>query len=682
MPFAFLAPLFLVGALAIAIPIIVHLTHKQREDVQLFPSLMFVRQIPFKSTRKQRIRHWFLLLLRALALILIAGAFARPFIDGPAPPVVPGTGARDLVVLLDRSYSMGYEGRWDAAVKAAREALTGIAGADRATLVFFDERADAIRSEDGDITAIRAALASAKPGSRATRYAPAFRQALSTLQSSERPRREVVLISDLQRSGWSARETVELPEGTELRLVDVGSEDADNFSVAGVSFARAQYAGSERITVTARVVNRTAKPVTTSVALELDEREAERKPLTVPPNQAGSVQFTTFTLGKNELRGSVVAGTDALPADNRFRFVLAPDQAIAVSLVRRPGSRPDETLYLERALGAEGEPNFHTTVQAATIPDDALRPNAVVIVNDVALNSNDQRRLRRFVENGGGVLIALGDHGDNWRGEAADLLPGRVGGVVDRDPAAPGRIANLQYGHRVFEAFRAPRAGDFTAARFYRYRALNVDDASAVLATFDDGRPALAEKRLGRGRVLVWASTLDNYWNDTPLQPVFPPFVREAVAYLAGSSGQAAWRTAGEVLDAVTLFSGTSNAANPSILMVTPAGERSTLESGSGSFVGLEEQGFYQLRIPGQARARSVAVNLDLSESDLSRVTEDEIRAAVINTTVTTNRNTEEVAPADTERRQAFWWYLLVLAALLLAAESVISNRLSRVARA
>ena len=682
MPFAFLAPLFLAGALAIAIPIIVHLTHKQRDDTQLFPSLMFVRQVPFKSTRKQRIRHWFLLMLRALALILIAGAFARPFLDEPPPPPPPGSGARDLVVLLDRSYSMGYAGRWDAAVRAAREALSGSFRAeDRATLVLFDERADAIRSIEGDLTAVRAAVQSAKPGSRATRYAPAFRQALSTLQSGDRPRREVVLISDLQRSGWSAREAIELPRGTDLKIVDVGSDDADNHGVAGVNFARAQFAGSERITATARVVNRSAKPVTTSVALELDGREAERKPLTVPANQAATVQFSTFTLGRSELRGAVSAGTDALPADNRFNFVLAPDQAVTVSILRRQAARPDETLYLERALGAEGEPSFHVSVHGSTIPDDALRPNGVVILNDVSVSGADLRRLRRFVENGGGLLIALGDHSDSWRGDGGDLLPGRVGGIVDRNPATPGRISRLQFGHRVFEAFRAPRAGDFTAARFYRYRELGSQDPSAVLASFDDGRPALIEHRVGRGRVLVWASLLDNYWNDTALQPVFPPFLREAVAYLSGSGGFAVSRTAGEVLDAAPMFAGTTNAATRSIVVTSPAGERSSLEGGS-TVIGLEEQGFYQMRVPGQERARSVAVNVDFSESDLGRISADEVRAEVVNTENAAGSGSEDIVPADNERRQSIWWYLLVIAALLLVTESIISNRLSRVARA
>src|SRR5687767_15081395 len=138
MPFAFLAPLFLAGAMLIAIPVIVHLTHKEKQEVQRFPSLMFVRQIPYRSTRKQRIRHWFLLLLRALAVILIAAAFARPFMERDPAALPRGVGARELVILLDRSYSMGYQGRWAPAVRAATEALDGVQNADHATLVLFD----------------------------------------------------------------------------------------------------------------------------------------------------------------------------------------------------------------------------------------------------------------------------------------------------------------------------------------------------------------------------------------------------------------------------------------------------------------------------------------------------------------------------------------------------------------
>ena len=76
---SFLTPIFLAGLAAIAVPVLVHLIQRERKRVVEFPSLMFVRRIPYQSVRRRRIRHWALLLLRAAAIALIVAAFARPF---------------------------------------------------------------------------------------------------------------------------------------------------------------------------------------------------------------------------------------------------------------------------------------------------------------------------------------------------------------------------------------------------------------------------------------------------------------------------------------------------------------------------------------------------------------------------------------------------------------------------
>src|SRR3982750_4440569 len=113
---SFLAPLFLVASAAIGIPIFVHLIQRERKRVIQFPSLMFVQKIPYQSVRRRRIRHWFLLLMRAAAIALIVAAFARPFFPpGAAAAAAASGGNRELVVLLDRSASMGYGDRWDKA---------------------------------------------------------------------------------------------------------------------------------------------------------------------------------------------------------------------------------------------------------------------------------------------------------------------------------------------------------------------------------------------------------------------------------------------------------------------------------------------------------------------------------------------------------------------------------------
>ena len=166
----FLAPLFLAGLLGVAIPIVVHLTHRPRREAYAFPSLMFLARIPFRSVKRQRVRHWWLLALRIGVVALIVSAFARPLLNR----LGAGGGAfavgREVVVLLDDSYSMRYGDRWQRAVAAAGHAVDGLGPSDRATIVLFDTRARALGQASGDRAALHAALAVARPGVGTTRF--------------------------------------------------------------------------------------------------------------------------------------------------------------------------------------------------------------------------------------------------------------------------------------------------------------------------------------------------------------------------------------------------------------------------------------------------------------------------------------------------------------------------------
>src|SRR5687768_10223660 len=121
---AFLLPFFLAGLAALAVPVAIHLIQREKKQIIAFPSLMFVRRVPYESVRRRKIRHWALLLMRLAALALIVAAFARPFVRGSVSAI--SGGAREVVVLLDRSYSMGYGDRWTRAQAAARQVIDGL----------------------------------------------------------------------------------------------------------------------------------------------------------------------------------------------------------------------------------------------------------------------------------------------------------------------------------------------------------------------------------------------------------------------------------------------------------------------------------------------------------------------------------------------------------------------------
>src|SRR3954468_16868737 len=260
---AFLAPLFFLGLATLAIPVLIHLTQREKKMVQQFPSLMFVRRIPYQTVRRRKLRDLALLCVRLAALLLIIGAFARPFLWRPNAATAIGPGAREVVVLLDQSYSMAYGDRWQRAQAAARDAIAKLSPGDRASVVLFSSGADIALRSTAEKDRLAASFATVTPTPAATRYGPALKVAGSILAESPLPRRDAILISDFQRSGWRGEEGARLPPGSTLTpVVIAGAADKPNATITAVSLARSTFSDNERVTVTASLANHTEGPVT------------------------------------------------------------------------------------------------------------------------------------------------------------------------------------------------------------------------------------------------------------------------------------------------------------------------------------------------------------------------------------------------------------------------------------
>ena len=676
---SFIAPLFFVALAGLAIPVLIHLIQREKKQIIRFPSLMFVQRVPYRSIQRRRIHNWLLLIVRLSALALIILAFSRPFFERTELPPA-GTGARELVVLLDQSYSMGFGDRWERARAAAYNAINGLGAADRGSVVLFSSGAEiALRSTaSGERERLTAAVAEAKTTDGSTRYAPALKVAGSILAESPLPRREVVLVSDFQRGGWRGEEGARLPAGATVTAVTIGgNDDAPNVSVTAVSFARSTFSNQERVAVTAVVVNRSMRSLTGGqLSLEIGGRPVQTQPLNVEAASSASVTFDPVTVGAASIRGTVRAGNDALAADNVFNFVLAPTQPVRVIVVDRGGSG-SAALYLTRALAIGDAPRFETVVkQPDTVSDDDLRRASTVVLNDITVPAALGRRLARFVETGGGLLVALGPRA-SWP-QDVDILPAAVQAPVDRTRGDAARIGTLEYGHPVFEPFRAPRSGDFAGARIYGYRAVAPSPMAQILARFDAGAPALLERRTGTGRVLLWTSSLDLAWSDFPLKPVFLPFVHRAVRHLSAYAEPAPWSTVGQVLDASF---GASGAQPLNGVVITPSGRQMPVDDEGGEVLELTEQGFYELRTKaGEGVTAVVASNVDSAESDLTTMDPKEIVAAAIGGEDGGPRAAAGVPlpPDAQERSQRLWWYLLCIGILVLGADTLLSNRLSK----
>jgi hypothetical protein len=469
--------------------------------------------------------------------------------------------------------------------------------------------------------------------------------------------------------------------------VSVADADTSNVSVTPVSLQRATFSEQDRVTVTGGVTNHGSKAIRNlEVTLEIDGHAAQTEHVSVEPNSSASVAFAPFTPAARDTRGTVRIANDALPVDNAFNFTVSPKEPLRIIIAERPGATRDGSLYLSRALALGETPPFDITTKSIdAVSADDLQRASVVIVNDAPVAQLTAERLAAFVARGGGLLIAFGNRA-TWpaaTGAARDILPAAPGGPIDRTTGQAARLGALEYGSPIFEPFRAPRSGDFSGARFYSYRAVTPAKDAQVLARFDDGAPALVERRVGNGRVLVWTSTLDLVGNDLPLKSVFLPFVHRIVTTLASYSERPSWLTVGDVLEPArpAPVPGVTRQVVPRVVL-TPSGERVALDGEGPDVLELAEQGFYEVRGQGRDAAPplTVASNVDLSESDLTGMDPQELVAGATGRAGGAAPAGANQAPTDQEqeRNQRLWWRLLFAGLIILGLETLVGNRISR----
>ncbi len=672
MPFGFLVPAFLLAGLAIALPVYLHLRQRERRVPIAFPSLMFLARIPHRTADRRRLTHLLLLALRALAVLLLAVAFARPFLEGDAPQATARP-ARDVVLVADRSMSMGYAGAWAALRDSARAVLATLAPGDRAGLVLVDEGADVAVPLTGQVASVTNALVAARPGPGAARLGAGIRAAARALVDSSSARGEIVLLSDFQRSGAAGLEGIALPPGSQLRPVNVAPGDHANAAVVGVETARrtAERGGGVEVTAsTAWFGGTSPRPV--RAVLELAGREVATAAATLAPNTVTPIRFVAPRVPPGAVRGVIRLPADALPADDEFRFVLAGDDLIRVRLIAPADVRASELLFLERALTIGRPPRFSVEVsRGGPLGLNGLGPGAAAIfVDRLPTDLASRTAFAAFLERGGGALALTGSRLPARRTPPAadDPWPAAVGEVVTRTEA-PGVLGGLDRDHPALASLLGLDGGGLSGARFFRYRALLPGEGSDVLARLDDGRPALVASAGPRRRALMLASPADGVWSDLTLHPFFLPLLQRLVEHAAGRGTERSWREVGDIL---ALQAGPGPAAR----VIAPGGQ--PLAAGdSASAVPLRTPGFYEVRRDASAAdaAALVAVNSPAAESDLSRLDPREIVLAVqADSSVTGAAETPVATASDVERRQRMWRAVLLAALVLLAVEVLYAN--------
>jgi hypothetical protein len=650
---------------------------RTRARREAFPALYFVRQVPQRTIRRRTLRDLLLLALRCLALLLVVFAFTRPFFTGAAAPAA-AEGTRFTVILLDASLSMRHAEHF-AEAKRRAEALVGEAReGERVALVAFAEGYEVLSEFTADGGALRAALAPLGAGYEATDYEQALRGAGALLGAVRggAPKR-VLLISDFQAAGWdAARASFKLDPEVRLALIDVGGDAQTNAAVTNVEARGAIYGQKYTDKLAVHVSNfGEEERARLTLDFQINDQTVEKRELTLAPREQKVIEFTGFNLAEGQNRCAVRLRAEDFAPDNDFYFTLRREAQGRALIIDGAGRGRGDSFYLQSALAAGGDLPFTFDVRAAGAVDPAaVAENSLVILNDAGLAPGPlAESVARFVEAGGRHVIAAGP---NTRPESFNRAFGRVA------PLRLDEAARLQRGdsvamtavktsHPVFEVFRD--GGRLPAPRVFNYLRGEPREGASVLASFEDGGPALVESGAGAGRVLLYTSTLGMAWSDLPLSPVYLPLVQQMVRYL-GARDVSAWHRLGQAFAVAKDASGAPPALDaPSGARLKAGGPSQDSKDGETLVTG-REPGFYRLRYA--AGHEFAAVNVNGREGDFTKLNQEEFLAAFTGGDPAAPRGAgERETGEEIEARQRVWWPLLLAALLLLAAESLLARR-------
>ena len=700
---SFLAPFFLAALGAISLPILLHLIRRTPRGKVNFSSLMFLSPTPPRLTKRSSIEHWLLLFLRALAVVLIALAFARPFLWEHATAEAEEAGpGRRIVLLLDTSASMQREDLWAQAKRSIETELAAAKPTDALALFTFDRETRRIVSFDQWIAApiaqrsalINDALAALSPGFASTSLGDALivvAETLSESAGSEASRgftdeRLIVLVSDLQSgSDLKPLDGHDWPAEVKVKLAAVKAKAATN---AGVQIIADRDNSSEaKQSLRLRVSNAkdsareqfTLRFEPTQAAL--DSIAPKAMEIYVPPGESRILRTADLSAWWSPTGNTITLIGDDHAFDNRAYHSTAQPAESVIVYVGDDEAKDTKGLrfYLELAF----PPTDRLITQIVPVKTTQPLPpgqtdGASLFVIGSALPADRISAVRQRAENGATLLIVLRESNDvAW---LASLLSVPQLTAKEATVGDYAMLSDIDFKHPLFAPFADPRFGDFTKIRFWKHRKLDAATIkdSKILAKFDDGSPALLEAPLGKGRCLILTTGWHPADGQLALSSKFVPLLNVLHQQSLGQPASAARYTVGDAIDLNWLATAPAYRGKP-VRITSPKGGAIPLTENQ-RVTRTDEPGIYTIHI-GEETLR-IAVNLAASESETAPITADDLETRGIAIWKSTTHLAQSEADTkrqmrinELENKHKLWRWLIVAGIAVLMLETFIAGR-------
>lgn len=716
---------YLLGGLVLAgVPVLLHLILRQKPKRLAFPAFRFLKQRRKINQRKMQLQHLLLLLLRVLILVALCLALARPRLF--AHRLGSSTDRAVVAALLfDTSASMEYAvggvTRLDDARSRAKELLAELKPDSRAAVFDAGEEAQGALLPPGEARA-RLDLVRVRPGAGSLNAAT--ERALRFLEKQdageEGPPRLLYIFSDRTRGSWDAAGLrPNVPPGVTVYFVDVGAEQPRDLGIERVEVVPPVVAPGARFEVRVGVRGTASGHENElSIAIEGEDRPPDRRPVRIDKGLTSDVVIfereapSPPATATADVPYQIVArlGTrDAMPFNNarHATFHVRAGRRLLTLVEKREDAR---TRIWEAAHASTRSfvSEVMTFDEANKLDAKALAGYSVIALFEAA-NVPDGwwKRLAGHARAGGGVAVVPGGEevtalaGFNKQGLDAEVLSASLEKLLAAPDGKPVHWERFSGAHPLMAPFVAwTRGVDPDFARddlrpfVRRYWQVKPAKGAVVISAYADGKgsPALVERPLGKGRVVLFTTPLDFRYVDAEKRVQWNNYVESSFAlvlidrvcrYLGGEvSVPLVNFTCGQVVR-LTL----ATPPEPPLTLAGPGlsgAERTVKPPGEDGVVALPQAvaaGNYQL-LDGKGSVRE-AFSLDVAprEGDLERVSVEELEDALgTGTVVQVGRSVtiKDVLAATQRPPIELLPYLMLLLLAVLTMEGLLANRFYR----
>jgi aerotolerance regulator-like protein/VWA domain-containing protein len=685
-----LAPLYLAGLAALSLPLIFHLVRRTPRGRQDFSSLMFLLPSPPRLTRRSRLDQILLLLLRLAALALLAFAFARPFFREAATLALDNLPARRVAIVVDASASMRRGDLWQQALARVEKELADLGPRDNVALFTF---ADALHTEVGfdsgtadastsrtDI--VRQAAKKLRPtwqtsdlGGALTAVASELDAASDVNQLPAEP--QIITISDFKKGArLDALQAFEWPKRVHVILHRLVPKRTTN-ACAQLLTGDEQSATSDlRVRVASAADSKDDQFFVCWTSHDTKSTPANETAVYVPPGQSRVVKLPRSD--DQLLADRIILRGDDHDFDNTFYVVPPRKQQVKLLYIGSDAADDQHGPQFYLQLAMTGDPLRQVNVQPLEkdgVSQLAGQPPPQLVVVTRQVSSGLAESLKAYVERGGAIILAPHDQ------EAAVVVPAVLDDVeLSTKPASASDyllLGEIDFAHPLFVPFANPRYSDFTKIHFWKHRSLALKEraATTAIAKFDNGEPALLERKLGQGRVIVFASSWDPDDSQLALSTKFVPLIGALLDQACGTTEALASVTIGQPVELP------DNKSDSFAIVRKPDGSESRPGGDAKSFTQTDQPGIYT--IGSGADAQRFAVNIAPAESNTAPLELEQLEHLGVKTGAALTKaerldRIRQQRDTELESRQKIWRWLVIGALGVLVFETFWAGRAAR----